>query len=82
MQEDEEEVEGSNFGYPSNRIISNGRYGGWNYSSMGDALRFGRDAAQQAVLDAAVARSLQVAGPGAQALGVVGDGQGKEPSDG
>ena len=25
LQEDEEEVEPSNFGYPSNRIISNGR---------------------------------------------------------
>lgn len=30
------------------RIISTGRYGGWNYSSMGDALAFGRDAAGEA----------------------------------
>ena len=29
-------------------IISTGRYGGWNYSAMGDALRFGRDAARSA----------------------------------
>jgi YD repeat-containing protein len=29
-------------------IISTGRYGGWNYSSMEDALIFGRDAAHQA----------------------------------
>ncbi len=29
----------------SSRILSAGRYGGWNYSSMEDALRFGRDAA-------------------------------------
>lgn len=28
-------------------VISTGRYGGWNYSSMGDALAFGRDAAQE-----------------------------------
>jgi protoporphyrinogen oxidase len=27
------------------RIVSNGRYGGWNYSSMEDALMFGRQAA-------------------------------------
>jgi protoporphyrinogen oxidase len=31
-----------------NRIISSGRYGGWNYSSMEDALLFGRDAARRA----------------------------------
>jgi protoporphyrinogen oxidase len=30
------------------RILSSGRYGGWNYSSMEDALRFGRDAAREA----------------------------------
>jgi protoporphyrinogen oxidase len=30
------------------RILSCGRYGGWNYSSMEDALRFGRDAAGEA----------------------------------
>ncbi len=30
------------------RILSTGRYGGWNYSSMADALGFGRDAAAQA----------------------------------
>ena len=29
-------------------ILSTGRYGDWNYSSMEDALRFGRDAATQA----------------------------------
>jgi protoporphyrinogen oxidase len=29
-------------------IVSAGRYGGWNYSSMEDALRFGRDAARDA----------------------------------
>ena len=29
-------------------IVSSGRYGGWNYSSMEDALIFGRDAARQA----------------------------------
>ena len=29
-------------------IISCGRYGGWNYSSMEDALMFGRDAAKRA----------------------------------
>jgi protoporphyrinogen oxidase len=28
-------------------IVSTGRYGGWNYSSMGDALAYGREAAQQ-----------------------------------
>jgi len=32
----------------SRRIVSAGRYGGWNYSSMGDALAFGRDAARDA----------------------------------
>ncbi len=32
----------------SRHILSVGRYGGWNYSSMGDALRFGRDAAAEA----------------------------------
>jgi len=31
-----------------NRIISTGRYGGWNYSSMEDALISGRDAARKA----------------------------------
>lgn len=31
-----------------NAIISAGRYGGWNYSSMEDALIFGRDAAARA----------------------------------
>jgi protoporphyrinogen oxidase len=30
------------------RVISTGRYGGWNYSAMEDALRFGEDAARQA----------------------------------
>jgi len=30
------------------RILSTGRYGGWNYSSMEDALHFGRDAATEA----------------------------------
>jgi protoporphyrinogen oxidase len=30
------------------RIVSTGRYGGWNYSSMGDALAFGREAATAA----------------------------------
>ena len=30
------------------RIVSAGRYGGWNYSSMEDALVFGRDAASAA----------------------------------
>ena len=30
------------------RIVSAGRYGGWNYSSMEDALHFGRDAAREA----------------------------------
>jgi protoporphyrinogen oxidase len=29
-------------------ILSTGRYGGWNYSSMEDALLFGRDAARLA----------------------------------
>ncbi|MCC6647637.1 MAG: FAD-dependent oxidoreductase [Polyangiaceae bacterium] len=36
-------------------ILSTGRYGGWNYSSMEDALLFGRAAARE-VLDAAGAR--------------------------
>jgi protoporphyrinogen oxidase len=31
------------------RILSAGRYGGWNYSSMGDAIDFGRDAAARAI---------------------------------
>lgn len=31
-----------------NAILSCGRYGGWNYSSMEDALIFGRDAARRA----------------------------------
>jgi protoporphyrinogen oxidase len=30
------------------RVVSAGRYGGWNYSSMEDALIFGRDAAKAA----------------------------------
>lgn len=30
------------------RIVSAGRYGGWNYSSMEDALIFGREAAERA----------------------------------
>lgn len=30
------------------RIVSTGRYGGWNYSSMEDALLFGREAAGEA----------------------------------
>jgi len=30
------------------RVVTAGRYGGWNYSSMEDALRFGRDAASAA----------------------------------
>jgi protoporphyrinogen oxidase len=28
-------------------ILSTGRYGGWNYSSMGDAIVFGREAATE-----------------------------------
>lgn len=32
-----------------NRIVSTGRYGGWNYSSMEDALRFGREASKNAL---------------------------------
>ena len=32
-----------------NRIVSAGRYGAWNYSSMEDALIFGRDAAKSAL---------------------------------
>jgi protoporphyrinogen oxidase len=31
-----------------NSIVGTGRYGGWNYSSMGDALAFGRQAAELA----------------------------------
>ena len=39
-----------------NHIVTTGRYGGWNYSSMEDALRFGRDAADRAsILHSAVA---------------------------
>jgi hypothetical protein len=30
------------------RVLSVGRYGGWNYSSMAEALRFGLNAAAQA----------------------------------
>lgn len=41
------------------RIVSAGRYGGWNYSSMEDALHFGRDAA-------AAARAIVEAGGGAR----------------
>ena len=33
----------------AHRIVSVGRYGGWNYSSMEDALIFGRDAAKRAL---------------------------------
>lgn len=33
----------------SRGILSAGRYGGWNYSSMEDALLFGRDAAREAL---------------------------------
>lgn len=33
----------------SARILSTGRYGGWNYSSMEDALMFGTEAAERAV---------------------------------
>jgi protoporphyrinogen oxidase len=33
----------------SKRVLSIGRYGGWGYSSMADALRFGQDAAAQAM---------------------------------
>lgn len=41
-----------------NRIVTTGRYGGWNYSSMEDALRFGRDAASRAsMLHGSVASS-------------------------
>jgi len=32
----------------ASNILSAGRYGGWNYSSMEDALLFGRDAAREA----------------------------------
>jgi protoporphyrinogen oxidase len=40
-------------------ILSTGRYGGWNYSAMEDALRFGRDGAADAqrILGASQARS-------------------------
>jgi len=31
------------------RVITTGRYGGWNYSAMSDAIGFGRDAAAQAL---------------------------------
>ena len=31
------------------QVLSVGRYGGWNYSSMAEALRFGQDAASQAM---------------------------------
>jgi protoporphyrinogen oxidase len=34
-------------------ITSTGRYGGWNYSSMGDALAFGRDAARLVTTESA-----------------------------
>jgi protoporphyrinogen oxidase len=34
--------------FDEERIVSAGRYGGWNYSSMEDALLFGRDAAAKA----------------------------------
>lgn len=34
-------------------IVSTGRYGGHNYSSMGDALAFGRDAAARVIAEAA-----------------------------
>lgn len=41
-----------------NCIVTTGRYGGWNYSSMEDALRFGRDAAKSAgILHGAVANA-------------------------
>jgi protoporphyrinogen oxidase len=30
------------------RVLSTGRYGGWNYSAMEDALHFGRDGAREA----------------------------------
>jgi len=30
------------------KVISTGRYGGWNYSAMEDALRFGEEAARHA----------------------------------
>jgi protoporphyrinogen oxidase len=33
----------------SEGVLSTGRYGGWNYSSMEDAIRFGRDAAKRTV---------------------------------
>lgn len=31
----------------AHRILSRGRYGAWNYSSMAEAIRFGRDAADE-----------------------------------
>lgn len=34
--------------YQQNAIVNAGRYGGWNYSSMEDALIFGREAAKSA----------------------------------
>jgi hypothetical protein len=34
--------------YREHRVVSAGRYGDWNYSSMEDALLFGRDAAKSA----------------------------------
>ncbi|AKT36232.1 protoporphyrinogen/coproporphyrinogen oxidase [Chondromyces crocatus] len=34
----------------AHQILSAGRYGAWNYSSMEDALRFGREAAQEAAV--------------------------------
>jgi protoporphyrinogen oxidase len=34
--------------FEAHKVISTGRYGGWNYSSMEDALIFGRDAAEKA----------------------------------
>jgi hypothetical protein len=33
----------------SRGIISTGRYGAWNYSSMGDALAMGKEAAETAL---------------------------------
>ena len=33
---------------PGRKIITTGRYGGWNYSAMSDAIGFGRDAAARA----------------------------------
>jgi protoporphyrinogen oxidase len=34
--------------YAAEHIVNAGRYGGWNYSSMEDALIFGRDAVHRA----------------------------------